>query len=117
MKKHFVIAILLILAINMGLASISMGAKQLTTLSASAENTFSDPVAIHGKFNISLSGTWSGTVHLQRSFDNGSTWMDVGEYTENAELSGDEVEDSVLYRIGVKSGNYVSGTVVGRISQ
>lgn len=32
-------------------------------------------------WNISVSGTWTGSVTLQRSFDNGSTWHDVaGSY-------------------------------------
>jgi hypothetical protein len=85
--------------------------------SIAAENTFSSPVSVHGNFNVSFTGTWSATVYVQRSFDNGVTWQDVGSYTENAELTGFEPESGVRYRFGVKAGGYSSGTVVGRISQ
>lgn len=68
-------------------------------------------------FNANATGTWAATVYVQRSFDNGVTWQDVGSYTENAELTGFEPESGVRYRFGVKAGGYSSGTVVGRISQ
>ncbi len=81
----------------------------------SAENTFSPPVRIHGGFNFSLSGAWVATVVLQRSFDGGGAWHDVASYTAPIEDSGVEVEQGVLYRWGVKTGAYTSGTVVGRL--
>ncbi len=84
--------------------------------SISAQNTFSGTVELKGMYNLSLSGTWVATVHVQRSYD-GSTWMDVGQYTGNVELVGTEPEDGVIYRFGVKTGNYTSGPVVGRLSQ
>jgi hypothetical protein len=43
--------------------------------------------------------------------------MDVASYTANIEDRGTEAETGVLYRVGVKTGNYTSGTVVARISQ
>ena len=82
-----------------------------------AENTFSDSVEICGDFNFSLSGAWSATVHVQRSFDKGGTWLDVDYFTANTEQTGNEPEESVVYRFGVKTGNYTSGTVVGKLSQ
>lgn len=89
-----------------------------TTKSIAAQNTFSDAVELAaGQFNFPLSGTWVGTVHVQRSFDGGTTWMDVDSFTANTEQVGDEPEGEVQYRFGVKTGNYTSGTVVGRISQ
>lgn len=86
------------------------------TKSITAENTFSDAIAPQGGFNFSLSGTWVGKVHLQRSFD-GTTWLDIINYTTPTEEIGDEPENGVLYRFGVKTGNYTSGTIVGRISK
>ncbi len=85
--------------------------------SISADNTFSSSVRLRGKFNLSLSGTWTATVTVQRSFDDGTTWVDVEEFTENVERVGEEAEVGVLYRVGIKMGNYTSGTVVGRLSQ
>lgn len=89
----------------------------VVTKSITAENTFSDSISIRGKFNIGLSGTWVATVFLQRSFDNGSTWLDVKSYTANIQETGDEPESGVIYRVGVKTGGFTSGTVVARISQ
>ncbi len=87
------------------------------TASVAAQNTFSNTIKLHGYYNLSLSGTWVATVHLQRSFDNGTNWMDIDSYTANTELVGHEPELGILYRAGVKTGNYTSGTVVIRISQ
>lgn len=83
----------------------------------SAENTYSQAQEIKGGFNLSLSGTWSATVHVQRSFDTGATWVDVDNFTANTEQTGTEPEAYVLYRVGVKTGNYTSGTVKARLSR
>jgi len=87
-----------------------------TTASLTAQNTFSDAVKVHGEFNLSLSGTWAATVFVQRSYDDGSTWLDVESYTANTEQVGSSPEEDVLVRFGVKTGGYTSGTIVGRIS-
>lgn len=89
---------------------------QSAAASITAQNTFTTPVYILGDFNFSLSGTWVATVFIQRSFD-GSTWLDVASYTANIEDTGHEPETGVLYRAGVKTGGFTSGTVVARISQ
>ena len=88
-----------------------------TSASILAQNTFTGAIKVRGLFNLSLSGTWVATVHIQRSFDSGTTWLDVASYTANIEDLGDEPEAGVLYRAGVKTGNYTSGTVVLRIGQ
>ena len=93
-----------------------MGQK-LRTRSVTAENLFCDPAEIVGYFNISISGTWEGTITAQRSFDGGSTWLDVATWTENTEEYGFEPERSVYYRVGIKLGEYDNGTAVLRISQ
>ena len=69
-----------------------------------------------GGFNFSLSGTWAATVHLQRTFDRGTTPLDIDSFTANTELVGTEPE-GCMYRFYIKNGNYTSGTVEGRISQ
>lgn len=84
--------------------------------SISAENTFSEWIHLKGPFNFSLSGTWTATVTLQRSFDGGTTPLDTDTKSANTEDIGDAVEGA-LYRFGVKTGDYTSGTVVGRLSQ
>jgi hypothetical protein len=90
----------------------------LVTASLTAQNTFTSVVPITGAFNFSLSGTWAGTVFIQRSFDNGTTWLDVASYTANIEDTGYEPEAGApLYRAGIKTGGYTSGTAVLRISK
>lgn len=90
---------------------------QVASAALSAENTFTDWVQLFGPFNLSVSGTWVGTITIQRSFDNGVTWLDVKTYTSNAEDLGEEPELGVLFRAGFKPGEYTSGTAAVRISQ
>ena len=86
------------------------------TKTISAEDTFSDSLAIHGKFTVSISGISGDIVHVQRSIDGGSLWKDVTSYTSDAEESGEEVESGWIYRVGVKTGGYNAGTILARIS-
>jgi hypothetical protein len=90
---------------------------QKASASLTAANTWTDPVPILGPFNLSLSGTWVGTITIQRSFDNGVTWLDVTIFTANIEYLRDEPELGALYRAGFKAGEYTSGTAAVRISQ
>lgn len=83
------------------------------TASISAENTFSDIANIEGYFNLSISGTFSATVTVQRSTDK-STWMDVDSFTAPTQEVGFDPE-FMYYRVGVKTGDYSSGTVVIRV--
>jgi len=88
------------------------------TKNITAENTFSDgALFLSGDFNFSLSGTWVATVWGQRSFDNGVTWLDVEAFTSNVERIGTSAEDNILYRFGVKTGGYTSGTIIGVLRQ
>lgn len=91
--------------------------RKLQTRSISNENLFTDAVEMLAYFNISVSGTWGGTVTVQRSFDGGSTWLDVATWTANTEEFGFEPERGIWYRVGIKTGDYGSGTAVVRLSQ
>lgn len=96
---------------------------------AGAQNTFTKPMAVLAEFNTSISGTWSGTITLQRSFNyvhelekkipaGSATWMDVKTWTANAEGIGEfsEPEANVYYRLGFKTGGYTSGAALLRFS-
>jgi hypothetical protein len=85
----------------------------LSTVTITAENTFSTGVLTEGYFNVSISGTFVATVFLQRSTDN-TTWMDVDSFTTPLEQYGFDPE-FMYYRIGVKTGGFTSGTIVCRI--
>ena len=89
--------------------------------SLTAQNTWnnSDGIEVDPRrpFNVSVSGTFSATVTLQRSFDAGLTWLDVWTTTEAAEELVDSVGSAVLWRLGVKTGGFTSGTAAVRIYQ
>ncbi len=83
----------------------------------SANVQFTDPVKLYSYFNLSISGTWTGTVTCQRSFDVGVTWLDVETWTANAEEFGFEPERDVYYHVGVKLTDSITGTANVRIGQ
>jgi hypothetical protein len=91
---------------------------QTITASLSAQNTFTDAIRVTGVdavriFNYVVSGTWAGTLTLQRSFDSATTgFSDVTTTTGNLNTSLDDTLDNsiVWYRIGFKTGNFTSGT-------
>lgn len=91
-------------------------ARGSSTASVAAQNTFSDWMEIRGKFNVSVSGTWAGTMTLQRRFGSSGSTLDVEAFTANTEKQGDEPEPGVEYRIGCKTGEYTSGTAECRVS-
>jgi len=72
-----------------------------------------------GRFNLSVSGQFTATITVQRSFDDGRTWLDVHAVSAPAELRGEEPEQShpVWYRAGVKSGEFTDGNAVVRLSR
>lgn len=89
------------------------------TKTITGQNEFSDALTFPADrtlFNFSLSGTFVATVTVQRSLDGGSTWVDVEQFTATAERVGDHAEQSILYRAGVKTGEYTSGSPVVRLS-
>ena len=83
----------------------------------SAEDTFSDGIYVEGDFSFSISGTFVGTVTVQRSFDAGSTFRDVDSFTAPIETAGYDGELIVVYRAGIKTGDYTSGTASIRIGR
>lgn len=87
------------------------------TASVTAQNSFSNTLKIQGYFSLSVNGLAGGTIAtVQRSFDGGSTWKDVESYSVDTETYGFEPEP-VMYRVGVKSGDFGSGTAVLRLGR
>lgn len=82
-------------------------------------NTGTDSIKLYGKCYLSISGTWEGVVQLQRSWDGGTTWLQVGSnYTSNSESMLDLPENPVtapLYRLQFTTDT--SGTVVLLLSR
>lgn len=92
---------------------------QQVTADVTAENSFTSAIRVTGvgssrPFTIIRAGTWVATVTLQRSLisENGP-WLDVTTYSTNGTVSFDDGLDNQIawYRIGVKTGDFTSGTV------
>ena len=96
-----------------------MTAINFRTDSIAAQNTFSRPIALKKGGVLTLSGTFSATVSLQRQGMDG-VWVDVTSnsgtattFTAGGTYQVSPIDVPALYRWGVKTGNYTSGTVVG----
>ena len=92
---------------------------QNVSKSISTDNDFSNSIEVAGvsatrAFTIVVSGVFVATWHLQRSFDGGSSWQDVSSSTTSGTTSYNDglTNNTVQYRVGVKTGNYTSGTLV-----
>jgi hypothetical protein len=104
---------------NVGSLFKLVSSGQTVTKSISTANDFTDTIEVIGvenarAFSIIVTGTFSATWHLQRSFDGGSSWLDVSSSTTTSSTSfNDGLTNTVaLYRLGVKTGNYTSGTLL-----
>lgn len=86
------------------------------TKNITAQNTFSDEITIQGYFNVSVTGIAGGTeVTVQRQTGvDGTAFTDVDSFTADIETYGYEPE-AVQYKIGVKTGDYGSGTCKVRL--
>lgn len=132
------IILVLIVGVVMG---ISAGAAfgESVTAAVAVENTWTDaifpkymPTAVtgvasgrwfaekqdYGTLNLSVTGTWAGTVTLQKAYDFGATWIDTGEeWTANTSKIVSCYEPGVSFRIGIATGDYTSGTCNVRLSK
>lgn len=69
----------------------------ITAELTAAGQTVTAPRRFDGYFNVSIWGTFSGSIAVQRSFD-GSTWLTVDEFDAIGEDYGFEPEEA-LYRV------------------
>lgn len=99
---------------------------QSVTQSVSAQNVWSNPVEVTRSgadraIAIGISGVFVGTVSLQRSIgSNSGPWSDLATpvwTTDIADSFNDTLNNQdIWYRIGIKTGNYTSGTAVVSLS-
>lgn len=81
----------------------------LTAVGASASTV------AYGYFNASVSGTFVGTVQLQRKLPGQASFNTVTTYTTPTEAQDQEIEDGTEYRFNCSA--YTSGTITYRLSQ
>lgn len=94
---------------------------QTVNQTATAQNTFTNAIRVTGVdasrvFSINVTGlsATGSTVTLQRSLESeDGPWTDVANYTTDQDVTYDDGLDNQIawYRIGVKTGNYVAGTI------
>lgn len=96
---------------------------QLVTASLTGEDQFTDPIRVTGVelqrvFSVSVTGTFTATVTLQYSVAEPGSWVDVKDYTTASSESYDDTFDNqiIYYRIGIKAGDYTSGTATAQLS-
>ena len=92
---------------------------QTVTRSISSADVFSDPIRVTGigsgrSFGITITGTFTATVTLQRSVGAIGAWVDVTSYTGPVSTSlSDGLDNQIIfYRIGIRPASYTSGTAV-----
>ena len=94
-----------------------MGKQVEALATVEAQDTFTPWAAIRGNADVSASGISDSTVTVQRSFDGGTTTKDVEQFTADFEKTIDASEQGAVYRVGVKTGDYGTDTVLCEISQ
>lgn len=82
-----------------------------------AQNTFTDWAQIKGVADLSISGVSDSTVTVQRSFDEGTTIKDIESFAADTEKTIECSVSGIHYRVGIKTGDYGTDTVLVEISQ
>lgn len=108
---------------NVGSLFRLASAGQTVSLAIAAQDTYTDPIRVTGidngrVFSITITGTWTATVHLQRSVTEPGDWTDVTSYSSNQSTTYDDTLDNqvIYYRLGIKTGDYTSGTATCQLS-
>jgi len=70
-----------------------------------------------GFANVSIVGTFAGKVTIQRSIDEEATWNDVDYFTAPEEIDIIDRMRNTAYRIGMKEGDFSSGSVTATIKK
>jgi len=93
------------------------------TASVTAQNSFTDPLPLSAgdKASVSVSGTFNTLVTLQRRFGAGA-WADIPNPDGSFGFAGPtqqtyEADESCELRLGVKTGDFTSGTVECRLGK
>jgi hypothetical protein len=97
---------------------------QSVEVTITTDETWSDPIKVTGiddarKYYLTITGTWSGTVRIQRSVGDIGDWGNVSSFTTNttANERNDTLDNQIIYyRVGVDATGHTSGTIVASLS-
>jgi len=120
--KKFLILVLAVGLLFLGTFEAKAAYTYTTMLAASdasvsTETSYCTAIIMQGYFNLSISGTWTGTVSVERSFDGGLNYHTVEQFTENTQEVGYEPGHGIYYRVGIATGDYGTGTAVCLLSR
>lgn len=109
-------------AVNNALFRIASNGQEVAKAISSADD-WTLPIRVVGsgearRFQILLTGTWSGTVKLQFAFSDDGPWNDQSQtWTSNVDTTYLDGQDGsvIYYRIGIDTGDYTSGTVTASL--
>lgn len=85
------------------------------------DEQYSDPIRVSGldanrgrDFYLTIAGTWSGTLNMQRSVGEPGNWFDIGQdwtaNTTDEQIDGDDDDNAIYYyRIGFNAGDWSFG--------
>jgi hypothetical protein len=99
------------------------GAGQASELTANAGDKYTSGIKVYGvadaqrTFQVEITGSFIGTIRLQRSSGNENNYTDFRSYTSPVvEAIDDNLDNQVwFYRLAIKPGEFTSGTVNLRI--
>lgn len=94
---------------------------QLVQANISGDDQWTDPIEVVGigaqrVLQYSLTGTYVGTATLQYSVGAPGSWVDVANHSGVGSYNDGQDNQIIFYRIGIKPGNYTSGTLVAQLS-
>lgn len=103
---------------------MSLATKNVATATLSAAGAATTGAYFKGDFNAHAVATgFTGTIDIERSFDDGATWAPLSKdlsgapnsFTNSFSVSLHESEDGVMYRIATPT--RTAGSVAARLSQ
>lgn len=83
----------------------------------SGEDVWTGAITPKGKFNVSVSGEFTGTARLIRSVDSFVTELPVDAFTNSLEDFYEDPDPNMQYKLGVKKGELSSGPVLVILSK
>jgi hypothetical protein len=87
-------------------------------LSITAADVFTAPATFNRpSVDVHIAGLVDSTVTLQQSIDDAATWLDVKQYTSPVAETLAISDPKILYRLGVKPGDYGTDTIIPQLSQ
>ena len=86
-------------------------------INASGEDSFTSAIKPKGPFNASVSGEFTGTVRLIRSFDEFVTVKTRETFTGSTETYYDDEDPNAQYKLGVRANELNVGAVTVILSK